>query len=250
MEKELLPMTNSNEVRAELLSHEQIAEIISKSPIVYFPLGALEFHGPHLPIGLDGLTAHGVCVGAAKRSGGIVIPTMYQGTGGEHSSYPWTIMMPTEKAIAENLRASLTRFQDLGVQTTVLLSGHFADEQRALLKDLSQEWAQNKANKMRVFATSMADCDVSPVGPDHAGKFESLLLAALHPELVHIEKLPSMQDRPSVDPEDNPFGSHRHGKEHALWGVFGPDPRDANFNQAKELLVAYETWLAGKALEA
>lgn len=249
MEKELLPMTNLNEVRAEFLSHEQIEKVMKVSPIVYFPLGALEFHGPHLPIGLDGLTAHGVCVGAARKSGGVVLPTMYQGTGGEHSNYPWTIMMPTDTAMAENIRASLNRIQELGASVTVILSGHFADEQRALLAKLSDDWSNNSENTMRVFATSMADCDVSPVGPDHAGEFESLMLAALHPELVHIEKLPSIEQRPSVDPDGNPFGSHRHGTDHALWGVFGPDPRGANLNDASGLLAAYENWLSGKALE-
>jgi creatinine amidohydrolase len=160
---------------------------------------------------------------------------MYQGTGGEHSNYPWTIMMPTGDAMEQNIRASLIRLQELGTQTTVLLSGHFADEQRALLKTLSEDWSADKSNKMRVFATSMADCEVSPLGPDHAGKFESLILAALHPDLVHIEKLPSIEGNPSVDPDNNSFGAHRHGTDHVLWGVFGPDPRNEN-------------WLASKAL--
>lgn len=248
MEKELLSMRNSTEVRAELLSHEQILAKILEAPIVYFPMGALEFHGPHLPIGLDGLTAHGVCVGAARKTGGVVLPTMYQGTGGEHSNYPWTIMMPNGEAMAQNIRASLIRLQDLGTQTTILLSGHFADEQRALLRTLAVDWSADNSNNMRVFATSMADCDVSPVEPDHAGKFESLMLAALHPELVHIEKLPSIAGHPSFDPEDNPFGSHRHRTDHVLWGVFGPDPRDANFEGAAELLETYVNWLASKAL--
>lgn len=66
----------------------------------HVPLGALEFHGPHLPIGLDGLTAHGICIQGSRGRGGVVLPTIYQGTGGEHSRYPWTIMMPTGDAIA------------------------------------------------------------------------------------------------------------------------------------------------------
>ena len=101
---------------------------------------------------------------------------------------------------------------------------------------------------MKLITTSMADCDSSPVGPDHAGKFESLLLAALHPDLVHVEKLPSLENYPSNDADGNPFGAHRHGTEHVLWGIFGPDPREANFDVAGELLVAYEKWLSEMAL--
>lgn len=240
-------MKNSHEVRAELLSHEQIEKRISFSPIVYLPMGALEFHGPHLPIGLDGLTAHGVCVGAAEITGGVVLPTMYQGTGGEHSNYPWTIMMPSGEAMYENLVASLLRLQELGVETTVILSGHFADEQRALLRALSANWQENKRNLMRVFATSMADCESSPIAPDHAGIFESLLLSALHPDLVSVDKLPSVKEHPSVDPEGDLFGPHRHGVDHALWGVFGPDPRESNFEDSMRLLETYQRWVAGIA---
>ena len=240
-------MNNSPEVRAEFLSHLEIEDRMAKSSIVYLPLGAIEFHGPHLPTGLDGLTAHGVCVAAAKVTGGIVLPTIYQGTGGEHSNYPWTLMMPTGHGLGENVRAMLARLEELGVESTVVLSGHFADEQRALLKELADSWSADQSAKMRLTTRSMADCDEAPVAPDHAGVFESLLLAAIHPDLVHVNRLPESAANPSVDPEDDPFGSHRHKKDHALWGVFGPDPRSIDLKDSAPLLDALVSWLAGLA---
>lgn len=235
------------EVRAELLSHLQIEDRLIGASIVYLPLGALEFHGPHLPVGLDGLTSHGVCVAAAQASGGIVLPTMYQGTGGEHSEYPWTLMMPSGQAVAENLMATLRRLDDLGVETAVVLSGHFADEQRAMLRGIASDWLKDRSNSMRVITRSLADCDVSPVAPDHAGVFESLLLAAIHPDLVDVGKLPALAQNPSIDPEGNKFGSHRHNTGHALWGVFGPDPRELDLSQAPELLADLVKWISGLA---
>ena len=237
-------MKNESEVRAEFLSHLEIEDRMAKASIVYLPLGAIEFHGPHLPTGLDGLTAHGVCVAAAKVTGGVVLPTIYQGTGGEHSNYPWTLMMPTGNGLGENLQAMLGRLEELGVESAVVLSGHFADEQRALLKELAASWAADQSKKMRLTTRSMADCEEAPVAPDHAGVFESLLLAALHPDLVHVNKLPEAATNPSVDPGDNPFGSHRHEKDHALWGVFGPDPRAIDLKDSAALLDALVSWLA------
>lgn len=237
-------MKTPTEVRAEFLSHLEIEARMREAAIVYVPLGAIEFHGPHLPTGLDGLTAHGVCVAAAKVTGGVVLPTIYQGTGGEHSNYPWTLMMPTGNGLGENLQSMLIRLEELGVQSTVVLSGHFADEQRALLKEMAANWASDESKKMRLTTRSMADCDEAPVAPDHAGVFESLLLAALHPDLVHVDKLPEAATNPSIDPDGNPFGSHRHGKDHALWGVFGPDPRSIDLNEAAALLEALVHWLA------
>lgn len=240
-------MSETREVRAELLSYDQIQGIISDTPIVYQPLGALEFHGSHLPIGLDGLTAHGVCVAAAKLSGGIVLPVIYQGTGGEHSGYPWTIMMPDHIAIEKNLRDSLARLQELGVKNCVILSGHFANEQRAFLRDLKLSWNSNSSNSMHLETESMADHVSDIVVADHAGLFESMMLAAIHQDLVNIDKLPDPQQNPSIDPEGNLFGSHRHSEEHPLWGIFGTDPRGKALNEAPALLAEFAEWLASKA---
>ncbi|MBK8504013.1 MAG: creatininase family protein [Saprospiraceae bacterium] len=38
------------------------------------PLGAIEWHGLHLPIGLDSMTSHGICLRVADRVGGLVMP--------------------------------------------------------------------------------------------------------------------------------------------------------------------------------
>ena len=240
-------MSTVTEARAELLSPEQIESRLAEASIVYVPLGAMEFHGPHLPIGLDGLTAHRICIEAAQSRGGIVLPTIYQGTGGEHSAYPWTIMMPTDTAIAENLRATVRRLADMKVGTTVILSGHFADEQRAMLRGLAQEWQNDDSSSMRLIATTLADREASPVAPDHAGAFETLLLGAAHPDLVHLEKLPDAAEHPSIDPGDNPYGAHRHEPSHPLWGVFGADPRGVDLGRSSELLASTAGWIADLA---
>jgi creatinine amidohydrolase len=242
-------MNAEPELRAELLSPAQLDERLAEASIVYVPLGALEFHGPHLPVGLDGLTAHGVCVAAAGISGGVVLPTVYHGTGGEHTRYPWTIMMPDGDAVAKNLMVTVERLSKLGAQTVVILSGHFADEQRAMLHGLSTDWLRDGAAHTKLVATTMADHDSSPVAPDHAGVFETLLLAALHPELVHLDRLPDPSQRPAADPGGDPFGAHRHDPSHALWGVFGPDPRRADLDEAAALLEASARWVAGLATE-
>jgi len=236
-------MKTNTEVRAERLSYLEIQSRIDERSLVFIPLGALEFHGPHLPIGLDGLTAHGVCVAAARRFGGVVFPTFYQGTGGEHSTYPWTLMMSTPQHIRQVFLELVERLEELGVKTAVLLSGHFAPEQRAFLNEMESDWNVLAGRHLKLIALSVAEFDESPVQPDHAATFESLLLEAVDPGLVHIEKLPDMETHPSIDPNDNPFGSHRHHQSHPLWGAFGPDPRDADLTKGEGLLSAYVDWV-------
>jgi creatinine amidohydrolase len=229
-------MSASPEVRAEYLSYLEIENRLSQASIVYIPLGAFEFHGPHLPTGLDGLTAHGVCAHAAARTGGVVLPTIYQATGGEHSSYPWTLMIPDGEALASNLLSILNRLEELSVKKAVVLTGHFATEQVELLRRIAEIWAQDGEKKLKFTALSMDENTHAPVSPDHAGVFESLLLSALHPNLVRIEKLPTIDEFPSDDPAGNAFGRHRHDSSHVLWGIFGPDPRSLNLNDAPALL--------------
>lgn len=236
-------MKSKNEVRAELLSYLEVQDRIDNSSIVYIPMGALEFHGPHLPIGLDGLTAHGVCISSAEKTGGVVLPPIYQGTGGEHSDYPWTLMMPTDDAIRANLTATLSRLQSLGVKKTLILSGHFANEQRALLVEIADQWTAQNPNGMVLICVTLGDFNTHAIEPDHAATFESMLLSALSPELVHIERLPDFKERPSIDPEGNSFGPHRHDRNHALWGAFGPDPRLAEMDKSQELLDSAVQWL-------
>lgn len=238
-------MKRAPEVRAERLSFLEVQSRIEEKSVVFFPIGAIEFHGPHLPLGLDGITAHGVCVAAAEQVGGIVLPTLYHGTGGEHSHYPWTLMLQSPQSIEDILVTTLRRLDELGVAKCLVLSGHFAPEQRAFLAELTTAWNENSDNSIELLALSVADYENSPIEPDHAATFESTLLSAIDPDLVNIELLPNLVDHPSIDPNGDPFGAHRHNPGHALWGAFGPDPRKADLSLASDLLKAYAEWLGG-----
>lgn len=78
-------MTNDKDpwqVQVELMLPHQVEAAIAARSVVYLPLGSIEYHSHHLPLGLDGLTAHGICTRAAAASGGVVLPTLWFGTGG------------------------------------------------------------------------------------------------------------------------------------------------------------------------
>ena len=62
----------------------QIDEIRGKSPIAYVPIGSLEWHDAHLPIGLDGLKAHRICQYTCTKTGGFVFPITFWGMPGKY----------------------------------------------------------------------------------------------------------------------------------------------------------------------
>ena len=61
----------------EELRPREFAERIAKAPIAYLPLGTLEWHGLHLPLGSDGMQSRGLFCEMARRIGGIVLPMLF-----------------------------------------------------------------------------------------------------------------------------------------------------------------------------
>ena len=54
-------------VEYELLRPAEVKAMREKCPVVYLPVGSLEWHGVQNPLGTDGLKAHAVCCEAAVR---------------------------------------------------------------------------------------------------------------------------------------------------------------------------------------
>ena len=52
------------------------ARILKEQPPIFLPVGALEQHGPHLPLGTDGLLSASVSADTAALVGGLVAPTL------------------------------------------------------------------------------------------------------------------------------------------------------------------------------
>ena len=228
----------------ELLLPHEIEAALAERSVVYIPLGSIEYHSHHLPVGLDGLNAHGVCLHAAARTGGVVVPTLWYGVGGGHTTYPWTIMARSAATLVELLTQTLSRLTELGVQTAVLFTGHFADEQLEMIDALAAD-ANAAAGPLRVLSLAVNRTD-SPVAPDHAGIFETTLLSALKPELIQLDRLPSQAEVPAPDPVGAVGFDHRHDPSHPLWGVMGPDPRSFDPAGAAELLEQVVRWTAGQ----
>jgi creatinine amidohydrolase len=226
-------------VQFERLLPWQLRERLAARPVAYLPLGTYEWHCEHLPVGLDALTAHGICVRAAAKDGGIVFPALHYGTGGGHSRYPWTIMMESDREIDGLLRKTLSRLQDFGFKQVVLFSGHFPEQQLAMIDAIASDWPAG--GPMSVLATAVNRIEGLAIGPDHAGLFETTLLSALWPDLMQIDRLPSLKDAPLSD--EDAWDARRHDPTHPLWGIVGPDPRAFKPAEAPALLDAAVDWL-------
>jgi creatinine amidohydrolase len=172
-----------------------------------------------------------------------VYPVLYFGTGGGHSEYPWTVMMPEPTHIRALLEHALTRLEQFGVTCAVLFSGHFAGEQLAMIADIAASW-NGAARPMRVVARGINMAEGVGIEPDHAGVFETTVLHALWPERIDLAELPPLDP---TEPLTDDFADSRHDPDHPLWGVFGPDPRNYDPGRADDALSAIAGWLANQA---
>lgn len=233
--------TSFDHVRIELLRPGQIRQAWSNCPLVFLPLGTYEYHQEHLPIGLDALTSQGLCLRAASQLGGLVCPPLYYGTGGDHGDMPFTVMMHSPAEIEALLDKTLQVWMHNGAKLAVLFSGHFADEQIAMVRGIEQRWnAQNLP--MKVLGLTMNMGENIAMQPDHAGLFETALLSAFWPDCVDLRQLPPVQAGGDVDAGQSPYGAQRLDPMHPLWGIIGADPRSFEHRMAQPLLEAMLSW--------
>ncbi len=57
----------------------EVKEKIEKSKVAILPIGAVEAHGPHLPLGTDNFLAERLSERVAEKTGALVLPTLPYG---------------------------------------------------------------------------------------------------------------------------------------------------------------------------
>jgi len=226
----------------ERLNPLQIEAELAKNSLVYIPLGALEWHGLHLPIGLDSLTSHGICLRAAKETNGLVMPPFYYGMTGSIWHHPHTMLLEEDTVFLTILLTTLKRLEADGVREVIVFTGHFALRQLEALEKLKEEWESiNKSLKISIL--SISDCPSVNMEADHGAIFETSVLSQIHPELVNIDNLPTIEEEPANDVDGNSKGHHRSDPKNVLFGIFGDDPRKYKEEQAKEIMEEITNWV-------
>lgn len=69
----------SEKVLYEELRPNEFRERLAEAPVAYLPLGTIEWHGEHLPLGSDGLQSKEFFIMLAQEAGGIVYPMLFLG---------------------------------------------------------------------------------------------------------------------------------------------------------------------------
>ncbi|MEX2680801.1 MAG: creatininase family protein [Candidatus Sigynarchaeota archaeon] len=163
----------------------QLEAAIKEFPAAYVALGSIEWHGPHLPLGFDGLKAEALVRRVADRIGkGVLFPTMYW-RDYQTMNFPFTLHTPSfsAKDIARQL-------YDMGFRVIVLVTGHYPLAQVRNVRGAAT-WLMRKHDD--AYAIGIPEQfllqDLGYIG-DHAAKDETSMALALLPGLVDVSLLP------------------------------------------------------------
>ena len=191
--------------RLDELTRQDCRAEAEAGAIALVPIAATEQHGPHLPAGTDTLSVDAVVHAAiAKLAGGarvVVCPTLPYGCSAHHVRFGATASLShsTLLAVLLDLGDSLVAS---GFRRLLIVNGHggnhhvmhVAATELAERHDLSAgavSWWQ-PAEEAMIERGALERGHL----PGHAGAFESSVVLALRPDLVHEPR----PERPSAGP--------------------------------------------------
>jgi len=151
---------------------------------VLLPIGSIEQHGLHLPLGTDSLIAEMVCDELASRKQMVVCPTLALGFSGEHANFPGTVDLGIDVflALVERTLDCLGRwFKSIYI---VNFHGGNSSALEALLKEMLRPNVTLIHFWRAMHDTMLAMTDQRELGMEHAGEFETSLMLFAKPSLV------------------------------------------------------------------
>lgn len=180
------------------LSWPQVEALADKeNTLIVQPVGAIEQHGPHLPLIVDATISTAVVGQALHQLDPAVpayaMPTLYYGKSNEHDSFPGTISLSAQtlSAVLTETAESLYR---AGLRKLVFINGHGGQPQviEIVARDLRLRFSDLMVFPMFVWgAPNDAEEIVGATEYEqgiHAGDVETSLMLALMPELVKMDK--------------------------------------------------------------
>ncbi len=91
--------------------------------VCIIPIGVIEYHGPHLPLGTDMMQVHELACAAAEREPAIVYPAYYFGANTETKHFPGGIVIK-DRLLFDLLENVCDEVSRNGLKKIVLASGH------------------------------------------------------------------------------------------------------------------------------
>jgi creatinine amidohydrolase len=159
------------------------------------PIGILEKHGPHAPLGSDLIHVREWSARATKKEYAVVFPDYFYGQIYEALHQPGTFALPP-RVVWDMLEATCDEIGRNGFKKIVIVNGHGGNP------NLLRYFVQTRLSQPRDYVVYFFDPAPSPAldeevkklrksdpaGDMHAGERETSTLLYLRPDLVHMDR--------------------------------------------------------------
>ena len=193
--------------RFEEVAGFEVDQLLSRFPVALLPLGSLEFHGPHNPLGSDSIIVSGIADRVAARTSALLFPTIRFTQSPAHTaSFRGTISVRPE-VMTMYFADILRNITHLGFSKIFILNGH--DGNVGPARGAIAQVADENKNAALLFASwwefvptetlrSLNLFHQANGGHGHGGPLETSAVAAFRPELVHVEKASNLPEPPDL----------------------------------------------------
>lgn len=223
---------------ADRSSWPDVAAHLAQHPIAVLPFGALEAHGPHLPLGTDTATAAELARRLAERLDAVLLPPIHYGDTWNTAGYPGTVSLrpSTVTAIAEDVGRAVAAS---GARLLVVVNGDWGNRLplATAMRSLEAEGVLRAITLdhpgMDAAIAAVRESRPAAPGLNHAEEVETSIMLAIAPDDVHRDRYVACYP---TFPSD--FGT-RQMQLHPFSpsGVFG-DPATATAEKGERILAA------------
>jgi len=163
-------------------------ENMLENPVILVPLGSIEWHGSHMPLGTDGIKAYEICRLVAEKIGCLVTPPIYYGYCHQMLSKHGTISVPMEE-LEYTIKGVIKALHDAGFKIILLFCGHYEIEYFNLINDIASRMNREFDSLKIIVKTEQDFIEKHGYKADHGGPFETSQLLYLTPSLVDLSKI-------------------------------------------------------------
>ncbi len=222
----------------ENLTMPKFEALLGETRTVILPIGAIEEHGPHLPLGTDAFHALEVARRVATQHPVVVAAPLFYGICRSTREHPGTVSISgdTLRALLKDLGREFYR---QGLRNLVIISGHAGGTHMAAVTEAGEALLEefpdlrvavvNILDLLREVLTSRPDL-IKTQGDSHAGEVETALMLAAYPHLVQ-------GSAPAEWPAFPKYLLVRDKRRYWPGGVWG-DPSRATTAQGEAILEA------------
>ena len=232
-------------IRFDALTRDELAAGTPTTTLVV-PVGSTEQHGHHLPVSVDAAIVEALTLRAAALAAEqvpvLVAPTLAYGCSHHHLPFGGTMSLTTTTYV-EVVCDLVSGLAEQGFRSIVLMNGHGGND--AALRVAVDRLTNEIRCGAHVAATSYFTVASTGWSPGHAGHFETSLMLAIAPDLVHLDRRP--HDDESVTPLGRTdIGGGKIGRP-GLWETSDgrtDDAREASIEAGEKLLEEISTSMA------